>query len=61
MRFFYLLSVSSNVLSLLVLVPHRINDSNDPFERMLAVVRFTFTKDLKFIVCTNHLAADPDN
>ncbi|KAH7908645.1 hypothetical protein BJ138DRAFT_1174081 [Hygrophoropsis aurantiaca] len=26
-----------------------INDSNDPFERMLAVVRFTFTKDLKFI------------
>ncbi|KAH7924369.1 hypothetical protein BV22DRAFT_1035182 [Leucogyrophana mollusca] len=26
-----------------------INDSNDAFERMLAVVRFTFTKDLKFI------------
>ncbi|KAF9003331.1 hypothetical protein BDQ17DRAFT_1356014 [Cyathus striatus] len=26
-----------------------INDSNDPFERMLAVIRFTFTKDLKFI------------
>ncbi|OAX39679.1 hypothetical protein K503DRAFT_738955 [Rhizopogon vinicolor AM-OR11-026] len=26
-----------------------INDSNDPFDRMLAVVRFTFTKDLKFV------------
>ncbi|KAF7323647.1 hypothetical protein MKEN_00585400 [Mycena kentingensis (nom. inval.)] len=26
-----------------------INDSDDPFERMLALVRFTFTKDLKFI------------
>jgi hypothetical protein len=29
---------------------HRINDSEDPFERMLAVLRFTFSKDLKFIV-----------
>ena len=27
-----------------------INDSDDPFERMLAVLRFTFSKDLKFIV-----------
>ncbi|KAF8325785.1 uncharacterized protein EI90DRAFT_2931268 [Cantharellus anzutake] len=26
-----------------------INDSTDPFERMLAVLRFTFSKDLKFI------------
>ncbi|PIL27701.1 hypothetical protein GSI_10854 [Ganoderma sinense ZZ0214-1] len=26
-----------------------INDSDDPFERMLAVLRFTFSKDLKFI------------
>ncbi|KAI6037614.1 hypothetical protein EDC04DRAFT_2129882 [Pisolithus marmoratus] len=26
-----------------------INDHDDPFERMIAVVRFTFTKDLKFI------------
>ncbi|EJD03141.1 uncharacterized protein FOMMEDRAFT_146816 [Fomitiporia mediterranea MF3/22] len=26
-----------------------INDSDDPLERMLAVIRFTFTKDLKFI------------
>ncbi|KAF8840063.1 hypothetical protein BDN67DRAFT_690098 [Paxillus ammoniavirescens] len=26
-----------------------INDSHDAFERMLAVVRFTFTKDLKFV------------
>ncbi|KAJ7150947.1 hypothetical protein C8R43DRAFT_1005687 [Mycena crocata] len=26
-----------------------INDSEDPFERMLALVRFTFTKDLKFV------------
>ncbi|KAG6843774.1 hypothetical protein H0H87_000569 [Tephrocybe sp. NHM501043] len=26
-----------------------INDSDDPFERMLAVVKFTLTKDLKFI------------
>ncbi|EIN09023.1 hypothetical protein PUNSTDRAFT_52431 [Punctularia strigosozonata HHB-11173 SS5] len=26
-----------------------INDSEDAFERMLAVIRFTFTKDLKFI------------
>ncbi|KAJ8688685.1 hypothetical protein PTI98_013447 [Pleurotus ostreatus] len=26
-----------------------INDSDDPFERMLAVLRFTFTKDIKFI------------
>ncbi|EAU82879.1 hypothetical protein CC1G_05501 [Coprinopsis cinerea okayama7 len=26
-----------------------INDSNDPFERMLAVVRFTFTKDLRYV------------
>ncbi|KAF9064281.1 hypothetical protein BDP27DRAFT_1333809 [Rhodocollybia butyracea] len=25
-----------------------INDSDDPFERMLAVIRFTFTKDLKY-------------
>ncbi|OBZ77732.1 Isoleucine--tRNA ligase [Grifola frondosa] len=29
--------------------PHSINDSDDPFERMLAVIRFTFSKDLKFI------------
>lgn len=28
----------------------RINDVEDPFYRMLAVVRFTFSKDLKFIV-----------
>ena len=27
-----------------------INDSDDPFERMLAVLRFSFSKDLKFIV-----------
>ena len=27
-----------------------INDSEDPFERMLAVLRFTFSKDLKFVV-----------
>ncbi|KAG7447051.1 uncharacterized protein BT62DRAFT_948930 [Guyanagaster necrorhizus] len=26
-----------------------INDSEDPFERMLAVLRFTFTKDLKYV------------
>ncbi|KAG1779346.1 hypothetical protein EV702DRAFT_1214469 [Suillus placidus] len=26
-----------------------INDSNDPFDRILAVVRFIFTKDLKFV------------
>ncbi|KDQ08797.1 hypothetical protein BOTBODRAFT_37653 [Botryobasidium botryosum FD-172 SS1] len=26
-----------------------INDSSDPFERMLAVLRFTFSKDLKFV------------
>ncbi|KAG1731696.1 hypothetical protein EDB19DRAFT_1321784 [Suillus lakei] len=26
-----------------------INDSSDPFERILAVVRFMFTKDLKFV------------
>ncbi|KAJ7253764.1 hypothetical protein B0H12DRAFT_1116519 [Mycena haematopus] len=26
-----------------------INDSEDPFERMLALIRFTFTKDLKFV------------
>lgn len=26
-----------------------INDSSDPFERILAVVRFIFTKDLKFV------------
>ncbi|GLB39104.1 putative OSBP family protein [Lyophyllum shimeji] len=26
-----------------------INDTEDPFERMLAVLRFTFTKDLKFV------------
>lgn len=29
---------------------YSINDSDDPFERMLAVLRFTFSKDLKFIV-----------
>ncbi|KAG6885560.1 hypothetical protein C0993_012803 [Termitomyces sp. T159_Od127] len=29
--------------------PDIINDSDDPFERMLAVLRFTFTKDLKFV------------
>ena len=27
-----------------------INDSEDSFERMLAALRFTFSKDLKFIV-----------
>ncbi|KIP10835.1 hypothetical protein PHLGIDRAFT_125333 [Phlebiopsis gigantea 11061_1 CR5-6] len=26
-----------------------VNDSEDPFERMIAVLRFTFSKDLKFI------------
>ncbi|KAF9012890.1 hypothetical protein BDZ89DRAFT_1023836 [Hymenopellis radicata] len=26
-----------------------VNDSDDPFERMLAVLRFTFTKDLKYV------------
>ncbi|EEB96944.1 hypothetical protein MPER_03832, partial [Moniliophthora perniciosa FA553] len=26
-----------------------INDYDDPFERMLAVIRFAFTKDLKYI------------
>ncbi|KAG6854413.1 hypothetical protein C0991_006955 [Blastosporella zonata] len=31
-----------------------INDSNDPFERMLAVLKFTFTKDLKFVVSRIH-------
>ena len=30
--------------------PSRLNDSDDPFLRMLAVLRFTFTKDLKFVV-----------
>ncbi|KAG6896586.1 hypothetical protein C0992_007290 [Termitomyces sp. T32_za158] len=29
--------------------PDIINDSDDPFERMLAVLKFTFTKDLKFV------------
>lgn len=28
---------------------YRINDSEDPFERMLAVLRFAFTKDLKHV------------
>ena len=32
-----------------------INDSDDPFERMLAVLRFTFSKDLKFIVSIPYL------
>lgn len=31
-----------------------INDSEDSFERMLAVLRFTFSKDLKFIVSAAH-------
>ncbi|KAJ7794643.1 hypothetical protein B0H14DRAFT_2922613 [Mycena olivaceomarginata] len=35
-----------------------INDSDDPFERMLALVRFTFTKDLKFI---HHKVCKPYN
>ncbi|KAF7291928.1 hypothetical protein MIND_01218200 [Mycena indigotica] len=26
-----------------------VNDSDDPFERILAILRFTFTKDLKFV------------
>jgi oxysterol-binding protein-related protein 9/10/11 len=30
--------------------PDRINDSDDSFERFLAVLRFMFSKDLKFIV-----------
>lgn len=42
-------------VSLLTLV-FSINDSDDPFERMLAVLRFTFTKDIKFIV-SNHVDA----
>lgn len=29
---------------------YSINDSTDPFERMLAVLRFAFSKDLKFVV-----------
>ena len=33
-----------------------INDSDDPFERMLAVIRFTLTKDLKFIVSNTYYA-----
>ncbi|KAJ7698567.1 hypothetical protein B0H17DRAFT_1196675 [Mycena rosella] len=35
-----------------------INDSDDPFERMLAIVRFTFTKDLKFVVRSFAIAQD---
>ncbi len=34
----------------LTLTRSSINDSDDPFERMLAVLRFTFTKDLKYVV-----------
>ena len=43
-----------NVVTSLIIVPntrvYRINDAEDPFDRMLAVVRFTFSKDLKIIV-----------
>jgi hypothetical protein len=35
----------------------RINDSEDPFERMLAVLRFTFSKDLKHAVSATYLLA----
>ena len=34
---------------------YSINDSDDPFERMLAVLRFTFSKDLKFVVSVSPL------
>ncbi|KAG5353434.1 hypothetical protein C0989_006953 [Termitomyces sp. Mn162] len=38
--------------------PDIINDSDDPFERMLAVVKFVFTKDLKFVVCGYSLSCE---
>ena len=34
---------------------YSINDSDDPFQRMLAVLRFTFSKELKFIVSSLRL------
>lgn len=37
------------------LFPARISEPEHPFERMLAVVRFAFTKDLKFVVRTSRL------
>lgn len=40
-----------------------INDSEDSFERMLAALRFTFSKDLKFIVsvaCRPHVFTGGD-
>jgi hypothetical protein len=38
----------------------RINESPDPFERLLALLRFLFSKDIKFIVRVIHaLAASP--
>lgn len=33
-----------------LLITHSIGDSQDPLDRMLAVLRFTFTKELKYVV-----------
>lgn len=35
--------------TLIWLIIRRIGDSNDEFERMLAVLRFSFSKELKFV------------
>lgn len=47
---FRCVSAIRRVGRLSVLTTASINDSDDPFERMLAVLRFAFTKDLKFVV-----------
>ena len=47
----YLLRTPNQVLSARLIDTRRsINDSDDPFLRMLAVLRFVFTKDIKFVV-----------
>lgn len=33
-----------------MMISSRVNDNDEAFDRMLAVLRFTFTKDLKFVV-----------
>jgi oxysterol-binding protein-related protein 9/10/11 len=39
-------------LQLVHRIVHRINDHEDPLERMLAVLRFTFSKDIRHLVRT---------
>ena len=42
------------MLHLALNAAYRINDHEDPLDRMLAVLRFTFSKDIKHLVRRFH-------